>query len=141
MRLIKEFKEFAFRGNLIDLAIGVILGAAFGKIVNSVVENLIMPCLGFFTPESTNLKNLKITLKQHTNQQGVPDGELAIKYGVFLEEIINFLIISFVIFMFVKFINQFHKKQKSQTPPPKPSNEEKILGEIRDLIKVQKNPL
>lgn len=137
MGLFKEFREFAFRGNLIDLAIGVIIGGAFGKIVNSIVENIITPFLGFLTPESTGLKNLKIVLKKHTDQQGAVNGELAIKYGVFLEEIINFMIIAFVIFLFVKFINQLYTKheEKKEIQEPTPSNEEKLLGEIRDLLK------
>jgi large conductance mechanosensitive channel len=133
MGLLKEFKNFAFKGNLIDLAIGVILGTAFGKIVNSIVGNIITPILGFFTPDSTGLKNLKIVLKKNSHADGATNGELAIKYGLFLEEIINFLIIAFIIFMFVKFINKLQNKQEET--PQEPPAQEKLLCEIRDLLK------
>lgn len=126
----KEFKQFAIKGNVLDLAIGVIIGGAFGKIVSSLVNDVIMPIIGLILG-GVDFSNLQITV-----------GEAAIKYGTFIQSIIDFLIIALSIFLFVRAINSFKKKEeeKEEEPaaPPEPSKEEVLLSEIRDILK-QKN--
>lgn len=143
----KEFKEFAFKGNVLDLAVGVIIGSAFGKIVTSIVNDLIMPLLGFFMAQ-INFKSLKFVLSD-----AIMDGDTVIKpevsiaYGNFFQNIIDFLIVSASIFIFIKLINNSKKNffeskndvsatniEKEDIPNLKPSQEE-ILTEIRDLLK------
>lgn len=123
----KEFKAFAFKGNVLDLAIGVIIGAAFGQIVSSVVNDLITPILGIMIG-GLDFKQLSITV-----------GDATIMYGNFLQSVIDFLLIAISIFIFVKVINKARRKEaeKSAEPetPPAPSNEEVLLAEIRDLLK------
>lgn len=123
--MLKEFKEFIARGNVIDLAVGVIIGAAFTNIVNSLVKNLINPLIGLFIGK-IDLSNLVLTI-----------GNTSFKYGAFINSIINFLIISFIVFLIVKFVNKFTLKQKKVTPP-KPTSED-YLKEIRDLLKTKQN--
>ena len=132
--MLKEFKEFALRGNVIDLAVGVIIGGAFGKIVSSLVNDIIMPMLGIITG-NINLTGLKWVIKE-----GAADGtgELAVSYGQFLQTAIDFVLIALSIFMVIKLINKL-KKEKPAEPvvvkEPKPSKEEVLLAEIRDLLK------
>ncbi|MFA9290015.1 MAG: large-conductance mechanosensitive channel protein MscL [Solirubrobacteraceae bacterium] len=139
MSVIKEFKEFISKGNVLDLAIGVVIGGAFGKIVTSMVENLIMPVIGFILG-GVNFSEFKYILKEGTqtkNASGALEsvGEVAIKYGSAIQSIIDFLIIAFFIFLFVKAINKFKKPETIVEEMAAPSNEEIILKEIRDLLK------
>jgi large conductance mechanosensitive channel len=135
MSMINEFKEFAMRGNVVDLAVGVIIGGAFGKIVSSLVTDVVMPPIGIILG-GVDFKDLAFVLKE-------AEGDLTavtIGYGAFIQTIIDFLIIAFVIFMAVKGMNQLKRKEAAAapTPPPapaEPSNEEKLLTEIRDLLK------
>ena len=134
--MLQEFKKFAMRGNVIDLAIGVIIGGAFGKITTSLVNDMITPLLGLIVGR-IDLTSLKIVLRAASET----DAGLAITYGVFLQNVLDFLIISFSIFMVIRFINRF-KKDEEEAPaappaPPEPSSEEKLLAEIRDLLKEQ----
>ncbi|ANY71464.1 large conductance mechanosensitive channel protein MscL [Paenibacillus ihbetae] len=126
MNLLKEFKAFALKGNVLDLAIGVIIGAAFGKIVSSLVSDIIMPLIGLLIG-GVDLSGLKKTL-----------GNATITYGVFLQTVLDFLIVSFSIFMFIRTINRFKRKEEAKPDePPAPSKEEVLLTEIRDLLKQQ----
>ena len=120
----REFKTFASRGNVIDLAVGVILGSAFSAITNSLINDIVMPFLGIFTSQIT-FSDLTLTI-----------GGAVIAYGNFIQAVLNFLVMSFVIFCMVKAINRLHrKKEEAPKAPPKPSNEEVLLAEIRDLLK------
>ncbi|MRX48295.1 large-conductance mechanosensitive channel protein MscL [Pedobacter puniceum] len=129
MGIIKEFKEFAIKGNVIDLAVGVVIGAAFGKIVSSLVDDVITPAI--LTPALTaaNLTEL--------NQLVIPG--TAIKYGNFLSEVLAFIIVAFVLFIIIKGVNKINKKDKEAEAivPPAPSKEEVLLTEIRDLLKAK----
>ncbi|MDF2432964.1 MAG: large conductance mechanosensitive channel [Mucilaginibacter sp.] len=132
MAFVKEFKEFAMRGNVIDLAVGVVIGAAFGKIVTSLVADVIMPPIGYITG-GVDFSDKKIVLKPADPAHKVL--ETAIHYGNFINAIIQFLIIAFCIFMAVKAINSL-KKEEAAAPPadPVPTKEEILLTEIRDLL-------
>jgi large conductance mechanosensitive channel len=131
MGLIKEFKEFAVKGNAIDMAVGIIIGAAFGKIVSSIVEDVIMPPLGLLIG-GVDFSDLAITLKE-----AVGDAPAVIlRYGKFIQTVVDFLIIAFAIFMVIKAINSFKRKQEeAPEAPPEPTKEEVLLTEIRDLLK------
>ena len=137
----KEFKEFAFKGNVLDLAIGVIMGGAFGKIVTSVVNDLIMPILGYLMA-GMDFKSLKFVMSEAIMQgDTVIKPEAAILYGNFIQNIVDFLIVALSIFLFIRLINKSKEKQKKQeeaVPEPEvpagPSQEE-LLTEIRDLLK------
>ena len=136
--MLKEFKEFAMRGNVVDLAIGVIIGAAFGKIITSLVNDVLMPPIGLllgnvdFSNPFLNLNGSYDTVEAATSA-GAP----IVKYGLFINTVIDFVIVAFVIFLVVKGINQLKKKQEA-APPPGPSAQEKLLMEIRDLLKAQR---
>ena len=146
MSMLKEFKEFAMRGNVVDLAVGVIIGAAFGKIVTSVVEDLVMPVVGRVVGkvDFTNLY-IPLTEKVSAAMQSAPDGVLALAdakkigavfaYGNFLTILINFLIQAFCIFLLVKGINSLKRNEPPPPAPPTPS--ETLLTEIRDLLKAK----
>jgi len=136
----KEFKEFAFKGNVLDLAIGVIIGGAFGKIVTSIVSDIIMPIVGVLT-SGKDFKSLKWTLSA-----AVIDGdkiikpEAAIMYGNFIQNVVDFLIIAFSIFIFIRFINKAKAKMKKEEAAAAPEaakgpTQEELLVEIRDLLK------
>ena len=136
--MLKEFKEFAMKGNVLDMAIGVIIGGAFGKIVSSLVSDVLMPPLGLLMGK-VDFSSLFIDLSR-TSPPSLAAAKAAgaptLNYGVFLQSVFDFVIIAFVIFMLVKQVNRFQK----ETPPPPPSppaltNEEKLLTEIRDLLK------
>jgi len=133
MAIIKEFKEFAMRGNVVDLAVGVIIGAAFGKIVTSLVTDVIMPPIGYITG-GIDFKNIKILLKQGDAAKKVPD--VSINIGNFINTVIEFLIIAFCIFLVVKAINSLKKPEEAPAPAPDPAptKEEVLLTEIRDLL-------
>jgi len=123
-KLLEEFKAFAIKGNAMDLAVGVIIGGAFGKIVSSLVEDILMPVIGIFTG-GVDFKNLAVTV-----------GDAQLKWGMFVQNIIDFLIIAFCIFLIVKALNTLtKKKEEAPAAPPAPSTEEKLLTEIRDLLK------
>ena len=136
-RFIEEFKKFAMRGNVVDMAVGVIIGGAFGKIVTSVVNDLVMPVLGVLVG-GVNFTDLKLTLKE-----AVMDGEtvvspaVTLNYGNFLQSTFDFLIIAFSIFMFIKLINKLSRKKEEAQPatPPAPPADVQWLTEIRDLLK------
>ena len=135
MGFIKEFKEFAVRGNVVDMAVGVIIGGAFGKIVSSIVDDILMPPIGWLIG-GVNFSDLKVTLPAE-KIAGVEMPAATINYGNFIQTSIDFIIVAFCVFMLVKLINNIAKKKKEETPaaPPAPSAEEKLLTEIRDLLK------
>ena len=143
-----EFKAFIARGNVLDMAVGVIIGGAFGKISTSLVNDVIMPLISVLTG-GVDFSNWKIVLKAAVaGADGAIDAstEIASRYGAFLATILDFLIIAFAVFLMLKAINGFHdklKKAEEEAPakepaPPEPSNEEKLLTEIRDLLKARK---
>ena len=143
-----EFKAFIARGNVLDMAVGVIIGGAFGKISTSLVNDVIMPLISVLTG-GVDFSNWKIVLKAAVaGADGTIDAstEIAIRYGAFLATILDFLIIAFAVFLMLKAINGFHdklKKAEEEAPakepaPPEPSNEEKLLTEIRDQLKEKK---
>jgi len=136
--MLKEFKEFAMRGNVVDLAIGVIIGAAFGKIVTSLVNDVLMPPIGLLLG-NVDFSNLFVSLggSYDTVQAATAAGAPIVKYGLFINTIIDFLIVAFVIFLVVKGLNTMKKKQEA-APPPGPSAQEKLLTEIRDVLKAQR---
>ena len=122
-KTIKEFKEFISKGNVIDLAVGVIIGGAFSKIVSSLVNDIIMPLIGIVIG-GINLTNLTLKL-----------GDATVNYGVFLQNILDFLIVALCIFIFVKIINKFNRKKETSPAPPKKDDKTILLEEIRDLLK------
>lgn len=135
----KEFKEFAFKGNVLDLAIGVIIGGAFGKIVSSIVNDIIMPFFGFLTA-GMDFKSMKYVLSEaEIVNDLVVKPEAAIMYGNFIQNVVDFLIVSFSIFIFIRIINNAKEKHKKEevTPveEPKGPTQEELLMEIRDLLK------
>ena len=131
MSFIKEFKEFAVRGNVIDMAVGVVIGGAFGKIVSSLVGDVIMPIIGVLT-SGVDFKSLKFTIKEAS--ENIP--AVTINYGMFIQTIIDFTIIAFCIFLAIKAINRLKQnKPKEDDAPKEISDETKLLSEIRDLIK------
>lgn len=135
MKFLKDFKAFAMRGNVVDMAVGVIVGGAFGKIVSSLVADIIMPPIGLLVG-GVNFTELAITLKMPEIIDGVKSAPVTINYGNFLQTVFDFIIIAFCIFMVVRLLNRFNKKQENKpAAPPKPSAEELLLTEIRDLLK------
>jgi large conductance mechanosensitive channel len=136
MSLVKEFKAFAMRGNVLDMAVGIIIGGAFGAIVSSLVNNVLMPPLGLLLGK-VDFKDLAITLKEATvNAAGQEVPAVTLGYGIFLNNIITFLIVAFAVFMLIKAINSLHKKEAAApAPPPAPTKQEVLLEEIRDLLK------
>lgn len=135
MSLIQEFKAFAARGNVIDMAVGIIIGAAFGKIVSSFVGDVIMPPIGLILG-GVDFSDLAVTLK--AAEGDIP--AVVIAYGKFIQTIIDFLIISFAIFMGLKAINTLKKKQEEEAAAPAgPTKDQELLTEIRDLLKSQQS--
>ena len=128
--MLQEFKKFALKGNVLDLAVGVIIGGAFGKIIASLVNDVIMPMLGIFTGK-INLTTLKWVI--NPGKDGA--AELSIKYGQFLQTMIDFLLVALSIFLVIKALNSFKKKQEEKLQEVKPSKEELLLTEIRDILK------
>ncbi|HOV99723.1 MAG TPA: large-conductance mechanosensitive channel protein MscL [Bacteroidota bacterium] len=134
MSMIKEFKEFAVRGSVIDMAVGIIIGAAFGKIVSSLVGDVIMPPIGVLLG-GVDFTGLVLTVKEAA--AGTP--AVVISYGKFIQTVVDFIIVAFTIFIFVKGINSLKRKEKEAPKvSPAPSTEEILLGEIRDLLKERK---
>ncbi len=131
MSLVKEFKEFAVKGNVVDLAVGVIIGAAFGKIVTSLVGDLVMPVVGLLVG-GVNFSSLAVTLK--SAHDGAP--AVLLKYGAFLQSTFDFLIIAVAVFAMVKVINRMKRKEVAPPPPaPEPTRTELLLVDIRDLLR------
>ena len=138
--MLKEFKEFAMKGNVVDMAVGIIIGAAFGAIVNSLVTDIVMPLVGVATG------GLDFSSRYWLLKDGTPPGPYAtaaaakaagaatINIGLFINLVLNFLIVAFVLFMVIKGMNQLRRRQPTP-PPPVLTNEERLLGEIRDLLK------
>lgn len=134
MHLLKEFREFAMRGNVVDLAVGIIIGAAFGAIVTSLVADIIMPIIGFVTG-GMDFSKFAYELKPATVVDGKDVAAVTINYGKFINFIITFLIVAFSMFLLVKGMNKMKRKEEaSPAPPPHPSPQEKLLMEIRDLL-------
>ena len=136
--MLKEFKEFAVKGNVIDMAVGVVIGGAFGKIVNSLVADVIMPPIGLLLGK-VDFSNLFLNLSETpaaSLAEAKAKGLATLNYGIFLNTCLEFLIIAFAIFLVIKQINRL-KKEAPPAPaaPPEPTNEEKLLAEIRDLLK------
>lgn len=137
--MLDEFKKFALRGNVVDLAVGVIIGAAFGAIVNSLVADVIMPVIGaisggldfsnYFIPLSKNVTAASLV---EAKKQGA-----VLAWGSFLTLVINFAIIAWVLFLIIRGMNKMLKKEKAEEPPPAPSKEEVLLTEIRDILKAK----
>lgn len=137
MSFLQEFKTFAMRGNVVDMAVGIIIGGAFGKIVSSIVSDIIMPPVGLLIG-GVKFQNLKIVLKhaQTDAATGKVTDAVSINYGNFISTALDFIIIAFAIFLIVKLINSMKKKEEAKpTPPPAPTKEEVLLTEIRDLLK------
>jgi large conductance mechanosensitive channel len=138
MGMVKEFKEFAMRGNVVDMAVGIIIGAALGKIVNSMVKDVLMPPIGKLLG-GVDFSNLFITLGAGDFESlaaAQAAGAATLNYGVFINTVVNFLIVAFAIFMLIKVINNLKKKEEAApAPPPEPTVEQKLLTEIRDLLK------
>ena len=134
MSFVKEFREFAVKGNVVDLAVGIVIGAAFGKIVSSFVSDVITPPLGYLIG-GVDFTKLAVTLP--ALQQGKED--VTIRYGVFLQTIFDFMIVAFAIFVAVKAINRLKRKEAvAPSTPPAPTKQELLLEEIRDLLKQRK---
>ena len=126
--LFEEFKQFAFKGNVIDLAVGVIIGAAFGAIIKSLVDNIIMPLIGLILPGSKGYEGWRLVIGEGEDAKVIP-------YGKFIGEVINFLLVAVALFFFiVKFLGWLMRTKKEAAPPP-PTKEQELLTEIRDLLK------
>jgi large conductance mechanosensitive channel len=140
MKLLNEFKTFAMRGNVIDLAVGIIIGGAFGKIVSSIVSDVIMPPIGLLIG-GVNFSDLKITIREAiTAADGNILPAITLNLGSFIQTLVDFTIIAFAIFLLIKALNTLKRKEEEKpapAAPPAPTNEEKLLAEIRDLLKKQ----
>jgi len=129
MSIIKEFREFAVKGNVVDMAVGIIIGAAFGKIVSSLVADVVMPPIGLLLG-GVDFSGLKITMKEAAGAAPA----VALNYGVFIQTVVDFLIVALAVFALVKAINSMKRRQE-QAPAPRASGEELLLAEIRDILK------
>jgi len=133
MSMISEFKSFAMRGNVVDMAVGIVMGGAFGKIVSSFVADVLMPPIGIVLG-GVDFSDLAVTLKQAQGEAAA----VTLNYGVFIQTVVDFLIIAFAIFLVVKGMNTVIKKEEAAPPPPpKPSKEEQLLTEIRDALRTR----
>jgi len=140
--MLKEFKDFAMRGNVMDMAVGIIIGAAFGKIITSLVNDVIMPPIGLLMG-NVDFSNLFVNLTMGQSYASVAAAEEAgapvIKYGMFINTVLDFAIVAFVIFLLIRTLNKLKKKQEAApAAPAAPSAQEKLLTEIRDLLKAQR---
>jgi large conductance mechanosensitive channel len=133
MSIVKEFREFAIKGNVVDMAVGIIIGAAFGKIVSSLVADVIMPPIGVLLG-GVDFSDLTLTLKSAVANAPA----VTLKYGVFIQTVIDFLIVAVAVFMLVKAINTLKRKEEAAPAPVKPAPEVELLSEIRDLLKTSK---
>jgi large conductance mechanosensitive channel len=146
MGLIKEFREFAVRGNVIDMAVGIIIGAAFGKIVSSMVQDVMMPPIGKLVG-NVDFSNLFINLSRDKGPfpslaEAKAAGAATLNYGLFINEVINFVIVAFAVFLLIKGINTLRRKMERQkeltpAPPPAPTVDQQLLAEIRDAIRAR----
>jgi len=136
MGMMKEFKEFAMRGNVIDMAVGIVIGGAFGKIVSSLVKDVIMPPIGMALG-NVDFSNLSFVLKEAVMESGEVVAEaVTVNYGLFINTVIEFIIVAFAIFMVIKGMNKMKKKEEEPAPAPDPGpSEADLLTEIRDLLK------
>jgi large conductance mechanosensitive channel len=134
MSILKEFKEFAVKGNVVDMAVGVIIGAAFGKIVSSLVADVVTPPIGLLVG-GVDFAKLQYVLREAADDKAA----VVVKYGVFLQMTFDFLIVALAVFAMVKLINRLKRKEEAAPPPapPEPTAEEKLLTEIRDLLKAK----
>lgn len=136
-KLLSDFKEFAMRGNVIDMAVGVIIGGAFGKIVSSLVNDVIMPVVGILTG-GIDFKESKVLLKAaEMNGEEIVKPEVWLTWGMFIQNVVDFLIIAFCIFMAIRIMNRFKKKEEEKPAAPAGPTQEELLTEIRDLLKQQ----
>ncbi len=137
---LQEFKAFAMRGNVVDMAVGVIIGGAFGKIVSSLVADVVMPAIGLLVG-GVNFTDLKWVIRDaYVDDKGQEVAAATLNYGNFLQTTFDFIIIAFCIFLFIKLLTRFNKKKEAApAAPPKPSKEEVLLTEIRDLLREQNN--
>lgn len=139
MKIFKEFKEFAMRGNVVDLAVGVIIGAAFGKVVTSVVNDIIMPPIGLLVG-GMDFKNISIIMRDAVIDPAtgkIIKEAVALKLGNFIQTLVDFAIVAFAIFMMIKGLNSVTRKKTEEAPaePPAPTKDQELLTEIRDLLK------
>lgn len=138
--MLKEFKEFAMRGNVLDMAIGIIIGGAFGKIISSFVADILMPPIGKLVG-NVDFTNLFLNISEGTYETldaAKEAGAVTINYGVWLNSVIDFVIVAFAIFLLIRQVNRFKKKEEeAPAAPPAPSKEEVLLGEIRDILKAR----
>ena len=139
--MLREFKEFAMRGNVTDMAVGIIIGAAFGKIVTSLVNDVIMPPIGLLLG-NVDFSNLFVNLTMGATYGSVTEAEAAgapiIKYGIFINTLLDFVIVAFAIFLVIRALNKLRRKQEAApAPPPGPTPDQKLLAEIRDLLRAQ----
>ena len=131
MSMMSEFRDFAMRGNVVDMAVGIVIGGAFGKIVSSFVNDVLMPPIGLALG-GVDFSDLALTLKEASGEVAA----VTLNYGAFIQTVVDFIIIAFAIFMVVKAMNNLKKKEEAAPPPPpKPSEEVTLLTEIRDLMK------
>jgi len=140
MSLVKEFKEFAVKGNVMDMAIGIIIGAAFGRVVSSLVQDVLMPPIGRLLG-GLDFSSLFVTLgsaQYRTLAEAKAAGTPTLNYGLFIQAVVDFVIVAFAIFMVIKGINQMRRKEATApAAPPPPSNQEQLLMQIRDLLKAK----
>ena len=134
MGMLKEFKDFAMKGNLVDIAVGFVMGAAFNKVVASFTGGIVSPLIGLLF--NADFKDLKYVIKDGVaDDAGKVTGEVAVMYGEFLTNVIDFIIVAFVMFMIVKAVNAMKKKEEPAPEAPKGPSQEELLAEIRDLLK------
>ncbi len=134
---VQEFKAFAMRGNVVDMAVGIIIGAAFGKIVSALVANIIMPPIGMLLGRM-DFSSLKLVLKDATVESGKAVPEVAIGYGLFINTIIDFVIVALAIFIVIKLMNAAKRKEEAApAAPPPPTKDQELLSEIRDILKAK----
>ena len=132
--MLKEFKEFAMKGNLVDIAVGFVMGAAFKEVVTSFTGGIVSPLIGLIF--NADFKDLKYVITEGVaNAEGVLEGGVAILWGAFLTNVIDFIIVAFVMFMVVKAVNKMKKKEEPAPAAPKGPSQEELLSEIRDLLK------
>jgi len=134
MGMLKEFKDFAMKGNLVDIAVGFVMGAAFNKVVSSFTGGIVSPLIGLLF--NADFKGLKYVIKEGVaDESGKVAGEVAVLYGEFITNVIDFIIVAFVMFMIVKGVNALKKKEEEAPAPPAGPTQEELLVEIRDLLK------
>ncbi|MGB0896447.1 MAG: large-conductance mechanosensitive channel protein MscL [Flavobacteriaceae bacterium] len=134
MGMLKEFKDFAMKGNLVDIAVGFVMGAAFKEVVSSFTGGIVSPLIGLIF--NADFKDLKYVITEGVaNAEGVVSGEVAVLWGAFITNVIDFIIVAFVMFMIVKAVNALKKKEEEAPAAPKGPSQEELLSEIRDLLK------